>query len=105
MVVLIHTELRCTVNHTSDVYNDLDIAADIKTNRFQWIVMLDQGRTCKIFESKREGSRRRGRPRVRWLEDVEKDVREMKVRRLRQKTVDGEEWASIMKEAKAVRGP
>jgi hypothetical protein len=36
---------------------------------------MDQGRTMKkIFESEPEGSRRRGRPRMRWLEDVEKDV-------------------------------
>jgi len=28
----------------------------------------------KIFDSKLEGSRRRGRPRLRWLENVEKDV-------------------------------
>jgi len=65
---------------------------------------MDQGRTCKIFESKREGSRRRGRPRVRWLEDVGKNVREMKAKRWRQKAVDREEWASIIKEAKAVEG-
>ena len=37
----------------------------------------------KIFENKAEGSRRRGRPRVRWLEDVEKDLMEMKVKRWR----------------------
>jgi len=42
---------------------------------------MDQGKIFKIFESKRDGSRRRGRPRVRWLEDVEKDVREMKIKR------------------------
>ena len=42
----------------------------------------DQGRTVKkIFESKSEGSRRRGRPRLRWLEDVEKDLQKMKVKR------------------------
>jgi hypothetical protein len=27
------------------------------------------------------GSRRRGRPRMRWLEGVEKDIREMKIKR------------------------
>jgi hypothetical protein len=27
------------------------------------------------------GSKRRGRPRLRWLEDVKKDIREMKVKR------------------------
>ena len=42
---------------------------------------MDHGRTVKkIFESKPKGSRRRGRPRLRWLDDVEKDLREMKVR-------------------------
>jgi len=33
-----------------------------------------------------------------------KDLREMKVKRWRQKTADREEWASVMKEAKAVKG-
>jgi hypothetical protein len=31
--------------------------------------------------------------------------REMKVKRLQQKAVDREEWASVIKQAKAVRGP
>jgi hypothetical protein len=49
---------------------------------------MNQGRTVKkIFENKPEGSRRRGTPRLRWLEDVEKDLREMKVKRWRQKAV------------------
>jgi hypothetical protein len=39
---------------------------------------MDKGRTDeKIFESKPERSRRRGRPRLRWLEDVEKDLWKM----------------------------
>jgi hypothetical protein len=33
---------------------------------------MDQGRTVKrIFKSRPEGSRRRGRSRMKWLEDVE----------------------------------
>jgi hypothetical protein len=47
---------------------------------------MDRGRTVKrIFESKTKGSRRREGPKLRWLEDVEKDLHEMKVRRWRQK--------------------
>jgi hypothetical protein len=50
------------------------------------------------------GRRRRGRPRLRWLEDAEMVLREMKFEIWRQKAVDREEWASVIKGAKAVRG-
>ena len=64
------------------------------------------GRTVKkIFKSKLEGSRRKGRPRVRWLEVVQKDLQEMKVKRWRQKAVDREEWTLVIKEGKAIIGP
>jgi hypothetical protein len=39
------------------------------------------------------------------LEGVEKDLWEVKVKRWRQKAVDREEWASVIDETKAVRGP
>jgi len=52
-----------------------------------------------------ERSRIRGRPRLRWQEDVEKDLREMKDKRWRQNVVDKEEWGSVLKEAKALKGP
>jgi hypothetical protein len=46
-------------------YKDLDIVADIKKKRLEWIghdVRMDQRRTIKkIFDSKRKGSKRRGR--------------------------------------------
>jgi hypothetical protein len=43
---------------------------------------MDQGRTVKkIFECKPEGSRRMGKPRLRWVEDTEKDLCEIKVKR------------------------
>jgi hypothetical protein len=54
-----------------------------------WVVRMGQGRIVKkIFKSKPEGSRRTGRPRLRWLEDVKKYLREMKVKRLQQKAID-----------------
>jgi len=71
------------------------MVADIKEKRLEWIghvVRMDQGRIVKkIFESKPEGSRRRGRPRMRWLEDVEKDIREMKVKRWQLTALNREE--------------
>jgi len=67
---------------------------------------MDHGRVVKkIFDSKLEGRRRMGRPTSRWLEDAVKDLCEMQVKRWRQKAVDREEWASVIMEAKAHRGP
>ena len=45
------------------------------------------------------------RPRLRCLEDVENDLREMKFKRWRHKAVDRVEMAFILKEAKALIGP
>lgn len=57
----------------------------------------------KVYESKPEESRRRGNVRMRWMENVEKDRWEMKVKSWRQTAVDREEWASVIKEGRAMR--
>jgi hypothetical protein len=91
-----------------ELYKDLDILADIKKKRLEWLghlVRIEHGRIVrKIFESKAEG-RRMVRPRLRCFEDVEKDLWEMKVKIWRQKAVDTIKLASIIKEAKALIGP
>jgi hypothetical protein len=61
---------------------------------------MDQGRRVKKIL---EGSRRKKRPRLRWLEGVEKDLREMRVKRVRQTAVDREEWASVIQKAKTLK--
>jgi hypothetical protein len=59
----------------------------------------------KIFETKPEGRRKIGRPRLRWLDDVENDSRVMKVKRWREKAENREEWTFVIKEAKVFKGP
>jgi hypothetical protein len=60
----------------------------------------------KIFEGKLEGRIGRGRPRRRWINDVEDDLRELGVKRWRTKALERKEWASIIKEDKAkLKGP
>ena len=70
-----------------ELHKNLDIVADMEKKRLECaghVVRKDQGRAVKIFESKPDGSRR-GRPRLRLLKDVEKDLRELKVRGWRHK--------------------
>jgi hypothetical protein len=68
------------------------------------LVRMDRGWALnKIFEIEPEG-RKRGRPVLRWSENVRKDVWELSVKIWQQKVVDREEWSSVIKEDKAVRG-
>jgi hypothetical protein len=60
----------------------------------------------KIFEENLEGRRGRGRLRLRWLNDVEDDLRMLGVKRWRRKALEREEWAFVIKEAKLkLKGP
>jgi hypothetical protein len=59
-----------------------------------------------MFEGKLERRRGRGRPRLRWINDVEDDLRKLGVKRWRTKALDRMEWASIVRETKAkLKGP
>jgi hypothetical protein len=66
------------------------------------VIRMDETRSVKkIFEGKLEGRKDRGRPRLRWIIDVEDDLRKLGVKRWRTKALDRVEWASIIREAKA----
>ena len=91
-------------------YKSQDIVTVIKIRRLEWlghVIRMNETRSVKkIFEGKLEGGRGRGRPRLRWINDVEDDVRKLSVKRWRTKTLDREEWTSIIREAKAkLKGP
>jgi hypothetical protein len=49
---------------------------------------------------KAEGTRRVGKPQLRWLASVEEDLKNMDVRKWRGKYKDREEWKTILEEAK-----
>jgi hypothetical protein len=68
--------------------------------------MIENRTVKKIIDEKLGGRRGRGRPRLKWIDDVEDDLRNMGMKR-RIKALDRVEWASIIKkEAKAkLKGP
>jgi hypothetical protein len=91
-------------------YKSQDIVTVIKIRRLEWpghASRMNETRSVKkIFEGKLEGRIDRGRPRLRWINGVEDDLRKLGVKRWRTKALNREEWASIIREAKAkLKGP
>jgi hypothetical protein len=58
----------------------------------------------KVFNAKPEGRCEDGRPRLRWLDDVEADIKALGVKRWRIKAQDRKEWLAILREAE-LQGP
>ena len=62
------------------------------------------GNITFMFYVSRIGTRRRGRPRKRWKEEVERDLQMVGVRRWRELVADREKWKDIVRQAKAHSG-
>jgi len=55
----------------------------------------------KIFTQGLERTRRRGRPRKRWKQEVERGLQVLGVRRWRELVADRKKWKGIVRQAKA----
>ena len=79
----------------------------IKGQRISWLGHLERMEDRmpkKIFTQELEGTRRRGRPRKRWKEEVERDLQVLGVRRWRKLVADTKIWKDIVRQAKAHSG-
>ena len=80
----------------------------IKGQRISWLGQLERMEEDrmpkKIFTKELEGTRRRGSPRKRWKEEVERDLQVLAVRRWRELVADRKKWKDIVRQAKAHSG-
>jgi hypothetical protein len=77
----------------------------IKGQRISWLGHLERMEEDrmpkKIFTQELEGTKRRGRPRKGWREEVERDLQVLGVRRWRDLVTDRTKWRDIVRQAKA----
>jgi hypothetical protein len=67
--------------------------------------MEDNATPKRMMKDKLHSTRRKGRRRMRWLDDVESDLKRMKVKGWKDKKSNREQWKLVVEEAKAHPGP
>ena len=85
-----------------------NIVKCIKGQRISWLGhherMEEDRMPKKIFTQELEGTRRRGRPRKGWREEVERDLQVLGVRRWIKLVIDRTKWRDIVRQAKPHNG-
>jgi hypothetical protein len=88
--------------------NGEDITKFIKAQRIRWLGNVNRmevgAMQRKIMEGRPFIGRRKGRPRLRWMDDVVADLKVMKIKQWMEKTKDREQWRLVVEETKAHPG-
>jgi hypothetical protein len=99
---------RIKTNELQTLIKKENIVRFIKSQRLRWaahVIRMDTTRTVKkLTEWNPHLSRPVGKPRLRWLNQVEEDLKELKVRNWREKCKDRRLWNEIAKGAKTHQG-
>jgi hypothetical protein len=88
--------------------NREDIVKFIKAQRIRWLGHVKRMEIGVMARKMTEGrlfiGRRKGRPRLRWMDDVVADLKVMKIKQWMEKMKDREKWRLIVEEDKAHPG-
>jgi len=88
--------------------NGEDTVKFIKAQRIRWLGHVERMEVGvmprKMLEGRLFVGRRKGRPRLRWMDDVVADLKVMKIKQWMEKMKDRQKWRLFVEEAKAHRG-
>ena len=103
-------EYRIRWNHElRDLFPGPDVIGSIKSGRIRWlghVLRADDDRMVKrALDSKPDGSRPRGRPRIRWIDDVQDDLESLGHRNTWRSIVgDRTKYRRFVEDAKLLHG-
>jgi hypothetical protein len=91
------------------LYQELDTVTEIKKARLRWmghVERMSEDRVIKkLYMSKPEGRRSVWQTKMRWLDNVEEDLRKMRISGWRGRARRRDEWKSVLREVKVLQGP
>lgn len=91
-----------------DLYKDNSIVTEIKKSRLRWAGhlcrMAENKPQKKIFATKPDGTRKRGRPKKRWIDGVEEDLKKMNIKNWKKKAEDRGGWRNLLGQVKDLHG-
>ena len=86
-------------------FAELNIATIVKYNRLRWAAHLAQMQENrvprKLFEQDPEGCKGVGRPKTRWIDGVQADLRTLGVKNCKREVQNKAFWNNVMKQAKS----
>ena len=86
------------------LYNEPDVVKFIKINRLRWlghVLRMNEERVpLKLLNTNPDGNRRPGRPKTRWKDAVESDLKALRVRDWRTLARNRCDWRNMLEEAK-----
>jgi hypothetical protein len=100
---------RIRINYElNELIGNADMVRFIKSRRIAWLGhvmrMDDKGTPKRILQWKSVSTRIRGRPRKRWIVDIEEDMQIMGIRWWRKQRKERAEWKRITEKAKTHSG-
>ncbi|XP_045492279.1 uncharacterized protein LOC123691743 [Colias croceus] len=104
--VLENRRWRTRYNHELyGMYKEPNVIKTIKLGRLRWaghVARMDDNRApLRLLDGKPDGRRNRGRPKLRWLDGVEQDLKTIDVKNWRTRAKDRDVWKKILDQAKA----
>ncbi|XP_063919421.1 uncharacterized protein LOC135134627 [Zophobas morio] len=97
---------RRTNREIEEIYGEPTITKIIRARRLRWLGHVGRApeeRTIgKVLDRLKGGKKKRGRPKLKWIDDVRKDLQNLGIEDWRSKAADRNKWKIIVKKAQGL---
>ncbi|KAK4872081.1 hypothetical protein RN001_016205 [Aquatica leii] len=98
-----NTQTQQSIGKQDNQRRTYDIVNYIKSQRIKWlghVMRKDKTKTIRIVtEWKPTENRKRGKPKIRWIDDVVEDLKTLEIKNWKVKCHNRTEWSKIAEEA------